>query len=308
MPPPHAIPPVLRTGPFTSEMAVSAGLPKVSLKGKRFRRLFRNVYVCADLELDLILWLHAALLILPVDAVVSHVSALWVYGIELGSSRPFEFSTNLPLVTKLRNIRLHRRQGRLTAYKMRELPITGPERTLVDCGTCLTFVQLVQAADWLIQSGFATLESLTDYALQRHLNGVTRVRRALLFAREGVESPLETLVRLMLVFARLPEPQCNRDITDAAGKFLARGDMVYFRYKVLVEYDGWQHERDAKQRQRDRERREVLEACGWRVIVVTSEDLKHKQAIPWRVYEALNDRGYEGRPPHMNAMWTQWFS
>jgi len=189
----------------------------------------------------------------------------------------------------------------------RGLPVTGPDRTVVDCATRLTLVQFIQAADWLIYSGVTTLSELTDYASTRHLSGVARARRALLYARESVESPMETLVRLMLVFARLREPECNPDIVDSQGNFLARGDLVYFRFKVLVEYDGWHHERDAKQRQRDRERREVLEANGWRVIIVTSEDLKNSRLIPWRVFEALKDRGYEGQPPRMNVMWSQWF-
>jgi very-short-patch-repair endonuclease len=84
--------------------------------------------------------------------------------------------------------------------------------------------------------------------------------------------------------------------------------MPYFRFKVLVEYDGWWHERDGRQRQRDRVRREALEAAGWRVIVITSEDLKDARLIPWRVFNALKDRGFAGPSPRMNAMWIQWFA
>ncbi|MDQ3156045.1 MAG: DUF559 domain-containing protein [Actinomycetota bacterium] len=308
MPRPLQIPSSLASKPFTSGMAEAAGLPRTALRGKRFRRLFRDVYVHADLDLNLVGWLRAALLVLPKDAVVSHVTALWLYGVEIGSPSPFEFSTNSGLVTKLANIRLHRRQGRIAVHERGRLPVTGPDRTIVDCATRLSFVQFVQAADWLISTGATTVADLMEYADSRHLSGVLRARRALLFVRERVDSPMETLVRLMLVFARLPEPECNPDIVDAHGNFIARGDMVYFGYKVLVEYDGWQHERDARQRQRDRERREALEANGWRVIVITSEDLKRKHLIPRRVFEALADRGYEGQPPKMNAMWSKWFA
>lgn len=308
MPTALAVPAVLRDCPFTLAFALSHGVPRSVLRGKRFRRLFRNVYVCADLPLTLVIWLQAALLVLPKDAVVSHVSALWLYGIEIGKPSPFEFSTNLPLVTKLANVRLHRRQARIAVCIRDQLPVTRPERTIVDCANRLTFVQFVQAADWMLANGATALGDLMEYANSRHLSGVVRSRRLLLYVRDGVESPMESLVRLLIVFARLPEPECNPDIVDEQGNFLARGGMVYFRYKVLVEYDGWQHERDGRQRQRDRERREVLEANGWRVIVITSEDLKRKQLIPWRVYEALKDRGYEGCPPKMNVMWSTWFA
>ena len=85
-----------------------------------------------------------------------------------------------------------------------------------------------------------------------------------------------------------------------------RGDLVYETNKVLVEYDGWHHERDARQRQRDRKRREQLEAAGWRVIVVTSQDLNSPSLIPLRVHAALRDHGYRGPRPFTNAMWHRW--
>lgn len=308
MPRPLAIPDVLQGQPFTSGMAQAAGLSPSALKGRRFRRLFRNAYVCSDQPVTLKTWLRAALLVLPTDAVVSHVSALWLLGVEIGNPYPIEFSTNSSMVTKLPGIRLHRRLGLLAPYRRSGLPVTGPDRTLVDCALRLSFVEFVQAADWMIDAGLTSISELMEYAKSRHLSGVVRARRWLVFVREGSESPMETLVRLMLVFARLPEPECNRNIVDEQGRVLARGDLIYFKFKVLVEYDGWHHERDARQRQRDRERRELLESHGWRVIVITSEDLKRGRQIPWRTYEALKARGYEGRKPDMNIVWDRWFA
>ncbi|WP_369797251.1 DUF559 domain-containing protein [Aeromicrobium sp. Root236] len=61
---------------------------------------------------------------------------------------------------------------------------------------------------------------------------------------------------------------------------------------MLVEYDGWQHERDAWQRQRDHLRREALEAAGWLVIVVTSADMRAPKSVAARVARALTSRGY----------------
>jgi very-short-patch-repair endonuclease len=65
----------------------------------------------------------------------------------------------------------------------------------------------------------------------------------------------------------------------------------------MVEHDGWVHERDARQRQRDHLRRERLEAEGWRVIVITVADFANERAIAWRVYDALRQRGYRGLRP-----------
>jgi hypothetical protein len=304
---PHDIPPALCDGPFRSATAVREGLPRTALRGHRFRRLFRDVYVFRAAVLSFTAWLHAARLVLPDDAVVSHSSAVRLYGFEPRDRSTLEFSTNTNAITRHASIRLHRRQGRLTPYVIDELPVTGPDRTFVDAATCLTFTELVQFGDWLLHHGHTTLDRLLTYAIERHLHGVRRARRALRFVREGVESPRETSVRLQLVFARLPEPECNVDILDATGRFLARGDMVYRRWKVLVEYDGWHHERDARQRQRDIGRRERLELNGWTVVVVTIGDFAHPREIAWRVYTALKAKGYAGQRPVTSVIWTRWF-
>lgn len=255
----------------------------------------------------LTLWIQAALLVLPAGVAVSHTTALWLYRIDVGPWRPLQFSTDSDAQAKRSGI-VHRRRGRLSPRTWRGLPVLGPDRTFVDCATQLGLIDLVIVGDWLLHLKLTDLKQLTEYVNSRHLDGVRRARRAVTLVREGSESPKETLIRLMIVFARLPEPACNKLILDDVGRFIARGDLIYFRWKVLVEYDGWQHERDPRQRQRDRERREMLEEHGWRVIVITSQDLRRPKAIPWRVHAALKARGYRGGPPHINVMWSRWFS
>jgi hypothetical protein len=262
MPAPSAIPDGLLDGPFTLEQAAALGVSRKVARGRRFRRLFRGVYVCAAVELTLFTWLHAALLVLPPDAVVSHLTALRLWKFEPRRSDDLEFSTNSLAVTVLPGVRLHRRQGRLTPEFRHGLPVTGPDRTFVDCGTRLSLVQLVQVAEHLIHSGATTYDRLIAYCLARHLHGVQRARRAMALVVPGSESPMETLVRLMLVFARLPCPEPNVWIVDGQGRRVARVDLLFAEFKVIVEYDGWQHERSSAQRQRDRERREVLDSSA----------------------------------------------
>ena len=115
--------------------------------------------------------------------------------------------------------------------------------------------------------------------------------------RNRVDSVRETDVRLTLVACRLPEPETNGVIRDDRGRFLARGDLVYRRWKLVIEYDGWHHERDAEQRSKDIHRRERLEAAGWRVIVVTYNDMSHPISVVARVWEALTLAGYIGSAP-----------
>lgn len=302
------IPAPLLFEPFTIQQAAALGVDRKVLRGSRFHRLFRGVYVAADVEMTEWRWLVAALLALPKDAVVSHLSAARLWGFEPRGRDDLEFSTNTTSVTELRGLRLHRRQGRLTPYDIHGLPVTGPDRTFVDCGVVLGLVQLVQLAELLLHTGATTYDVLLCYCHDRHLHGVRRARRAMTMVMKGVESPMETLVRLMLVFARLPCPEPNRWIIDDSGRAVARVDLLYSRYRVVVEYDGWHHERDARQRQRDIERREVLEGLGYRVIVVTAADLRTPQSVPWRVHAALRERGYDGARPVTSVVWRQWFT
>ena len=294
--------------PFTRAEAHRAGITDSMLRHRRFRPLFRGVYILASVELSMRIWCLAALRVAPADAVVSHLTALRLYGLEVGGPWPLHLSTRTTTHSRQRGIRTHQRKRRVESVVLGGMPVTSPERTLVDIATKVGLVQLVQACDWMIHRGHTTAERLAAFADTSHLDGVRRLRRVLGHVRSGAESPMETLVRLMIVFSRLPEPACNIDIVDSIGRFLARGDLVYSELKVLIEYDGWQHERDARQRQRDLVRREQLEAAGWRVIVITIADLTDKRAVIHRIHRALVDRGYAGRPPHFSVMWERWFS
>jgi very-short-patch-repair endonuclease len=275
--------------------------------GRRFRRLFRGAYCTADQPITFSLLVHAAFLVLPADTCLSHLSALRWLGVTMGPELPLHFSTNSTTQTRHAGIVLHRRQGLLHPRIHEGLPVLGPDRTFVDSATLLGHVNLVRAGDWLVRLGLTTPDTLMAFAMGSHLSGVRRARRIAPHVRERVDSVMETDLRLLLRFARLPEPEVNGVITDAFGAFLARGDLVFRRWRVVVEYDGWHHERDARQRQKDHLRRERLEADGWRVIVVTSEDMRRPSAIVARVHAALTLAGYTGPTPVMSDSWRRWF-
>ncbi|WP_157805077.1 DUF559 domain-containing protein [Mumia flava] len=293
--------------PFRSDAAHELGITPRQLDGKRFRRLFRGVHVAASVAVTFRTWLQAALLVLPADAAISHLTALRMWGLELRGMHPLHFSTNTQAHRERDGIVLHRRRGRLRPVTLDGFPCLGPDRTYVDCATILNLVELVQAADHLLYAGHTSADQLRAYLHRTHIDGVVRARRAFPYARERAESPMETLIRLSLVLARLPEPDVNPDVLDGRGRFLGRCDLVYWKHRVVVEYDGEWHERSRRQRARDRTRRENLERAGWTVIVVLVEDLLDKRAIAWRVFHALRDNGYAGPPPHFNTMWQRWF-
>jgi len=267
------------------------------LQGPRFVPVFDGTYRTADTPDSFELLVRAALLVLPLDAVLSHVSNLRWRGYDAVPSIPLHFSTTKRIHVERPRIVVHRRQGQLSSTFLRGVPLLGPDRTFVDAATQLSERELLRAGDWLVSNGHTDVLDLRAYVLLSHLDGVQRARRVAPVVREGVDSVRESDVRWVLMAYGLPIPEPNPDLLDGFGRFLAKGDLVYKGFKVLVEYDGWQHERDAAQRQRDHLRRERLEAEGWRVIVVTAEDFRDERSIAWRVFNALRQRGYTGPRP-----------
>lgn len=301
------IPDELMGRPVTPADAARLGVSPTVLR-RRFVSLYRGVWWFGAPPTDARTWVRAALMVLPPDTLVSHLTALRLMGVSLGRLHPLHFSTRTAAQTKQTGLTLHRRLGLMWRYELDGLATTTPERAFVDSATLLGLRDLVRAGDALVHARLVTLDQLRDFCVRSHLDGVVRARRAVALVREGVESFLETDVRLILVFARLPVDGCNVDILDDAGRFVARGDILFSRFKVLVEYDGWHHERDARQRQKDHLRRERLEAAGWIVIVVTIQDMKDPLGIVRRVTAALDRRGYRGPSPVMSVTWRAWFA
>jgi hypothetical protein len=75
---------------------------------------------------------------------------------------------------------------------------------------------------------------------------VVVARTAVGLIRERVDSPRETWLRLSLVLAGLPTPECNLIIRDDRGP-IGRVDLVYLAYQLVIEYEGDQHRTDRGQ-------------------------------------------------------------
>lgn len=317
--PPHhvamvvPVPEALLRGPFTIAQADVLGYPRGALRRSCWVGLFRGVYVHRELERTAWVWAAGALLtVLPeAAAVVTHRTAAVLYGFDPGGwgAAPWELSVRGPTHSRVETVRLHRRIGDLDEDRYRApLPISGPERTIVDCALRATLVQTVQLMEHMMRAGHTTRERLFAYLGDCHLHGVVAAREAFELVRERSESVRETWLRLLLVLAGLPEPEVNVDVRTPDGVFVARVDLLYRRWKVVVEYDGRHHETDARQWARDRRRREALEALGYRVIVVAAADAKHPQDVVRRVHRALVARGYAAERYWFSPRWIHLFA
>jgi hypothetical protein len=136
--------------------------------------------------------------------------------------------------------------------------------------------------------------------------GVRIARRALGYLRVGVDSPVESRLRMLLVLAGFPEPQVNLILRGFDGEWARRFDLCYLALKLIIEYDGDRHG-DLEHRESDNDRREKLERLGYKIVQVTSLGIYRDPAKTLRrVADAMLELG--GRPPaRWRPEWRQHF-
>jgi hypothetical protein len=221
------------------------------LEGPKARRGFVGVFVAAEAELTDRVMVQAALKILPPSTVAIGSTALRHYGVEVGSGSPLRFCS-----THSRQVR---RPG-IAMTRVRSLPpasrcIASPEHAFASAAQELDLLGLVTAGDWLLRLRRCSLASLRAYAAVCTARGAVRARRAAALVRERVDSPRETRLRLILVLAGLPDPECNVTIgTD--DRPIGRVDLIYQQYRLIIEYEGDQHRSDRYQWNTDIHRHE----------------------------------------------------
>lgn len=139
----------------------------------------------------------------------------------------------------------------------------------------------------------ATTDELASVLALGRWPGAVKLRRALELIREDSWSPQESLIRLQLGDAGVPEPELNVDVYDDDGVFLACIDMVFREYKVGVEYQSDLHsDRYAK----DVERIAALRHHRWNIIEATRALNGLPGVLTARVFRALRERGWPGAP------------
>jgi hypothetical protein len=184
-------------------------------------------------------------------------------------------------------------------------PASDPVDTWLSLGGSLTREELVVAADHLILDPVVLnphdVRPHTDLhrlaaGLERfHGRGAHDLRWALTRARMGAESRPESLLRLLILSAGLPEPAVNVSVTDRNGRVLGRGDLVYKRWRTVVEYDGDHHRTNTFQYERDINRLESFRNADWRVVQVRSRGLfVARTQTRDRILLALRAGGWHG--------------
>jgi hypothetical protein len=218
---PTVIPEPLIGQPFRTADAHALGVSLKTLQGARFRRIAKGVYVAAAAAESHRIRVRGVMLALPPGTIATGVTGLQLYGIDVGSQLPMIFATTHPWPVRRRDVQVMR---------LKQLPphrdeIASPEHCWLVAGSGLNLLELVTAGDWLIRLRRTTLARLQSAVHTHSGRGVVLARAAVGLVRERVDSPRETWLRLCLVLAGLPMPECHLIIGDDQGP-IGRVDLV----------------------------------------------------------------------------------
>ncbi|MFI5691886.1 hypothetical protein ACIA58_08605 [Kribbella sp. NPDC051586] len=264
----------------------------------RYRRVLGSVYVDAHVAVTPRVQAEAALLLTP-GAVVSHQTALSLWSANDRADDVVHLTVERdPHVSlpRVNGLRVHEVQN-LEQVLRDGLPVTPPERTFLDLAPYCDLVDLVAAGDSLVRRTEVKPEHLVELtAATIGVRGIRLAREAAALVRSGVDSPMESRLRLLLVLNGLPEPRVGQVVSDSGGGWLAQPDLSYPELKFAIEYDGQHHLGDARQWRQDIRRRENLERAGWLVRIVTAYDLLHiPGTVVARISQDLHARRHNPR-------------
>ncbi|WP_353961358.1 type IV toxin-antitoxin system AbiEi family antitoxin [Antrihabitans cavernicola] len=236
-------------------------------------RIYRDVYVRRTTTVTAAVRAKAAWLYAGEDSVLTGFSAAALYGTKWIDPderpeivRPGHFRPAPGMV--VRDYRLLPDEIAMVDG----IRVTTPERAAFDLGRRLSPRRGVAVLDALCNAtDVKPIDVLRLAEHHRGARGIVRLRSVLDDVDGGAESPPESHTRMVLVEAGLPRPETQINIIDGSGRVVARADMGWRRWRVLVEYDGEHHWTDRGQRAWDIDRTAILESLGWAVIRVGAQ-------------------------------------
>jgi hypothetical protein len=259
--------------PFIGSEAVAAGALTKTQLTTGCRRLFSDVYVMRDIDIDAEVRAKAGWLWSRRRGVIAGFSAAALHGSRWVDDRQvvqlIHDNRRNPVGIQTHRDRIEDDEIVLVAG----MRVTSPARTALDFGCWYPTMTAVAGMDALARA--VEVKAVDVELLARRYpgrRGVARARRAIELFDPGAQSPKESWLRVVLIEAGLPRPQTQIPVRDEFGNPFAYLDMGWEDVRVAVEYDGEQHRNDRRQYTWDVRRLESLERLDWIVIRVLAGD------------------------------------
>ncbi len=297
------LPPALRSGGFTVVGARAAGVSRSRLRAKdlipatRGARLHREHTFTERCS--------AVMAVLDDRVFATGRTAAMLHGLPLPHGLRDCLELGIPAPARAvrrrgvtaRSLRIE--ESELTV--VRDIRTTSIARTWCELARTLTVPALVAAGDEAVRKvGADRLAAAARRHPDRRLHA--RLGAALELLDPRSESPKESELRALIVLAGLPGPVPNVTLRNAAGRFVARVDLLIEEFEEVLEYHGDHHRTNLLQWRRDRTRESEIESLGYHVTEVTQADLDQPERLIRRLEATLRRKGWSATPTR-----SRWF-
>jgi hypothetical protein len=295
--------------PFTRAAARRAGITDGMLRGPGFRRLYTGVHLRSDVRVWPTTYIEAALLLHPESAFASHSSAAELLRLPVPDDHLVHISVFEKADRRRREgIRPHLAVSDAAVTRQVGLRVSTPTQLFLEMGEYLNLVDLVVLGDAIVRRELSSVDELRKAAERWAGRRAGLVQRAAGRVRPGVDSPMESRLRMLIVLAGLPEPQVNRALLRRDGSVFMRLDLSYPELGIVIEYDGQQHVLDLDQVDTDLDRDDWFQDGRWHVVKVVARGIfRRPDRTLERVHHALLARNAPGLPRVLSDEWRAYF-
>ena len=274
---------------LTGPLGYSKAAVHRAVKAGRLHQLYRGVFAVGHTGMSFDAQCLAAVLACSPDALLSHVSAAWLWG--LTKTSPLPASVTAPGYRKPRPpLRLH--EARSLAAEDRELregiPVTSLPRTLLDLAATVRFEwleKMVERSEDLELFDLSVVDSLLERTVGHPGHGRLRKAIALYKPSSFTRSSLERHFLELCLEAGLPQPRTN---------FVVHGfelDCYWPEFRFAVELDVFETHGTRAAFERDRIRQEELLLHGIAMTRVTGPRLeRERRQVMARIRRLLRQR------------------
>lgn len=244
---------------------------------------------------NFLLDLSALRMVLPEDAVFTHVTAARLLGWQLPA-----LPHQVPFFVAVRSENRPRRPGLVCSRLTHEartgvvhgLPVDAPAEILLRAARDLGELDLAIMVDSAARLGHLDEEAIDEVLASRRPG--TRLLRKVWLSRDArSESAGETLLRRFHESMEVAT-ESQVDLHDDAGRFIARADLIVSGTKQVHEYDGAGH-RTPKVHRHDLRRERALVNHGYARRGYTLDDLLNHAASVMNELDRLLGRSQQAR-------------
>jgi hypothetical protein len=153
---------------------------------------------------------------------------------------------------------------------------TAPAWTAVEVARTLRRARALAALDAALHGGACTASELEAATReQKGRRGIVRVRELIKLTDGRSESPMESEARLVFIDGGLPTPELQYEIVDRCGD-LWRVDFAWPDEMVVAEYESMEWHASPESLKHDRIKTSRLQECGYSVIPIVVDDVRHR--------------------------------